>query len=100
VVYQIQTKRPTYALHNAQVTVCEDAQGIVTILYKGKKLVYSIFHKQERQSEIVETKDVDLALQNQRKAHIPAANHPWRYPQQPKKRTSLLCPNEDISILG
>jgi transposase len=100
VVYQIQTKRPTYALRNAQVTVCEDAQGIVTILYKGKKLVYSIFHKQERQSEIVETKDVDLALQNQRKAHIPAANHPWRYPQQPKKRTSLLCPNEDISILG
>ncbi len=100
VVYQIQTERPTYALRNAQVTVCENSQGTVTILYKGKELVYSIFHKQEHQSEIVETKDVDLALQNQRKAHIPAADHPWRYPQQPEKRTSLLCPNEDISILG
>jgi hypothetical protein len=92
VVYQIQTKRPTYALRNAQVTVCENSQGIVTILYHGKELAYTIFHKQEHQSEIVETKDVDLALQNQRKAHIPAADHPWRYLQQPEKRTSLLCP--------
>ncbi len=26
-VYQIQTERPTYALRNAQVTVCVNAQG-------------------------------------------------------------------------
>jgi hypothetical protein len=92
VVYQIQTKRPTYALRNAQVTVCEDSQGKVTILYHGKELTFTIFHKQEHQSEIVETKDVDLALQNQRKAHIPAPDHPWRKPLHPENRTSLLCP--------
>ncbi len=100
VVYQIQTKRPTYALRTAQVTVCEDAQGTVTILYHGKELAYTIFHKQEHQSEIVETKDVNLAFINQRKPHVPAPNHPWRQPLHPEKRTSLLCQKEDFSILG
>ena len=80
VVYQIQTERPTYALRNAQVTVCENAQGMVTILYKGKELTYTIFHKQEHQSEIVDTKNVDFALQTQRKVHAPAPDHPWRKP--------------------
>jgi transposase len=78
VVYQIQTDRPTYALRNTQVTVCEDGIGQVTVLYKGKPLAFSIFHQQEHQAEIVDTKEVDLALQNQRKAYKPAPDHPWR----------------------
>jgi hypothetical protein len=79
VVYQIQTDRPSYALRNAQVTVCEDAAGQVVILYKSKPLEFTIFHKQEHQAEIVDTKDVDRVLDNQRFAHIPAPNHPWRH---------------------
>jgi len=78
VVYQVQTERPTYAMRNAQVTVCKDVSGNITLLYKDKLLPYTIFHKQAKQSDIVETKDVDSALQNQRKAHIPTPNHPWR----------------------
>ena len=92
VVYQIQTERPTYALRQAQVTICEDCQGQVTILYHGKPLIYTIFHKQPRQAEVVLSKDIDLALQNQRKAHTPAPDHPWRgKSHDPKKKgTSLL----------
>jgi len=78
VVYQIQTDRPTYALRNTQVTVCEDAIGQVTILYKAKPLAFTIFHKQEHQAEIVDTKEVDRVLQNQRKVYKPPPNHPWR----------------------
>jgi transposase len=78
VVYQIQTKRPTYALRNAQVTVCEDATGQVTLLYKNKPLEFTIFHKQEHQAEIVDTKDVDRALRAQYLSRIPAPDHPWR----------------------
>ena len=77
VVYQIQTERPTYALRNAQVTVCEDGCGQISILYKAKPLTFTIFHKQQHQADIVDTKQVDRALQNQRKAHKPAPNHPW-----------------------
>jgi sulfur relay (sulfurtransferase) complex TusBCD TusD component (DsrE family) len=78
VIYQVQTARPTYAMRNAQVTVCKDAAGCITLLYKQKSLPYSIFHKQAKQAEIVATKDLDATLQNQRVPHIPAPDHPWR----------------------
>lgn len=100
VVYQIQTQRPSYALRLAQVIVCEDAVGTVTILYQSKPLAYSVFHKQERLAEVVDSKHVDLLLVNQSKAHKPPPDHPWRKPLFPKKGTSLLCDSGDISTLG
>jgi len=100
VVYQIQTDRPSYALRNAQVTVCEDAQASVTILYQSKPLPFTIFHKQERLAEIVDSKNVDLLLRNQSKAHKPAPDHPWRTSFLPIKGTSLLCDSGDILTLG
>src|SRR5664280_713053 len=72
VVYQIQTDRPAYALHKAQVTVCQDDQGKVSILYKGNELSYTIFQKQEHQAEVVSSKQVA------RKPWHPAKDHPWR----------------------
>jgi transposase len=78
VIYQIQTPRPTYAMRHAAVTVCQNAQGLITLFYKGKSLQYTVFHKQAHQAEIVEAKHIDQALLNQSKAHKPAANHPWR----------------------
>jgi len=75
VVYQIQTKRPTYALRHAAVTVCLDAQENLTILYKGKPLAYTVFHRQAKQSQIVDTKQLNAAI---RKPDIPAPDHPWR----------------------
>ncbi len=72
VVYQIQTDRPAYALHHAQVTVCQDDQGKVAILYKSEELSYTIFQKQERQAEEVSSKQVA------KKTWHPAKDHPWR----------------------
>jgi transposase len=77
VVYQIHMDRPAYALHNLQVTICQDLQGKVAIFYKGNALAYTIFHKQQRQAEVVTAKQIDRALINQSKAHKPAPNHPW-----------------------
>lgn len=78
VVYQIQTDRPSYALRNAQVTVCEDAAGLITIVYKIKPLKFTVFHKQEHQAEIVDTKNLDRILENQIESRKPAPDHPWR----------------------
>lgn len=78
VVYQVQTERPTYAMRNAQVTVCKDVSGNITLLYKEKSLPYTIFYKQAKQAEITETKDLDAMLQNKRTAQTPAPNHPWK----------------------
>lgn len=75
VVYQIQSKRPGYALRNAKVVVCETAQGEVTILYKNKPLAYSIFHKATRQSEVADSKTLDHQIKTPWK---PPVDHPWR----------------------
>jgi hypothetical protein len=75
VIYQIQSDRPGYALRNAQVTVCENAKGEVTILYKNKPLPYTLYHKPIRQAEVVDTKTLDRQIKI---PTSPAANHPWR----------------------
>lgn len=77
VVYQIQTDRPAYALHNIRVTICQDIQGQVAILYRNHPLDYTVFQKQSRQSEVVPAKQIDRVLINLSKAHKPARNHPW-----------------------
>jgi hypothetical protein len=75
VIYQIQTSRPTYAMRKAPVTVCENRQGEITILYKDQPLDYTIYHKPQRQAEVVTSKSLNHKL---RQPKPPAADHPWR----------------------
>ena len=75
VIYQVQTKRPDYALRKARVTVCENAEGDVTILYKNKPLPYSIYQQSVRQSEVVDTKTLDSHIKT---PTTPSPDHPWR----------------------
>jgi len=97
VVYQIQTQRPTYALHHAAVTVCLDAQDNLTILYKGKSLDYTVFHKQAKQSQIVDTKQLNDAVRTPQK---PATDHPWRKGfATPLSKSRDVPPQGDISTL-
>ena len=94
VVYQIQIDRPSYALRKAPVTISLDANENVTITYKGKSLPFTTFHKQSKQSEIVQSKHVDSMLKYLKPGNIPAPNHPWRkYPnkQNVPKGDILTC---------
>ena len=75
VVYQIQTSRPSYAMRKAPVTVYENSQGEIDILYKGQSLHYTIYQKQERQAEVVSSKAIDHKL---KEPHKPGKDHPWR----------------------
>jgi transposase len=75
IIYQIQSDRPDYTLRHAQVTVCENAKGEVTILYKNKPLSYTIYHKPPRQAEVVDTKTLDYQIKTPKP---PAPEHPWR----------------------
>jgi transposase len=101
-VYQIQTKRPTYALRNAQVTVCLNPQEQITIRYNGKSLPYSIYHHQAQQAKIVSAKQLDLALQPKRLPTKPAPDHPWRQgfaTPLSKRGNASSAPKGHISIL-
>ena len=75
VLYQIQTKKPSYNMRGASVTVC-DMKGKVTILYKNKPLTYKTMDKQNQTTPIVTSKQ----LEHTRKAsnYKPPATHPWR----------------------
>jgi len=75
VIYQIQSDRPGYALRNAKVTVCENVKGEITILYKHKPLSYTIYHRPQRQAEVVSSKTLDHQIKS---PTPPAPNHPWR----------------------
>jgi transposase len=100
-VYQIQTKRPTYALRNALVTVCVNAQQQITILYNGKSLPYTIYHQQAKQANVVSAKELDQVLQKPHLPSKPAPDHPWRqgFATPLSKPGIVTLPKGDISIL-
>ncbi len=85
-VYQIQVDRPSYSMRKAVVTVSVDLHRQVSILYKGKSLAYTTYHRQSKQSEIVATKQVNSASRFHNPGSIPPADHPWRnYPNKIKQ---------------
>ena len=99
VVYQIQTKRPSYALRNASVTVCVNMQGQITILYKGKLMPHTSYHQQAKQSQVVSAKDLGTALKVKTPT-IPAPDLPWRTFSLSKKSRNVPAPRGgDISTL-
>jgi hypothetical protein len=103
VVYQIQTERPTYTMRNAIITVCVDARQNVTLLYNGKSLPYTVFHKQAKQAEVVLAKDLNQTIKTKPAPvpHKPAPDHPWRTFSFSKKSRNVTAPRGgDISTLG
>jgi transposase len=100
VVYQIQTERPTYTMRNAVVMVCADAKQNITLLYKGKSLPYTIFHKQAKQSKVVLAKDLNTVIETV--PFKPAPDHPWRTfnLSKNKSRNVPAARGGDISTLG
>ena len=82
--YLVQSKGPGYALRGATVTVCERADGKISVLYKGRELPF-IQHRQGQVLPAVEDakgldRRVDEALKRQRAHRVrsPAATHPWK----------------------
>jgi transposase len=90
IVYQVQVEGHGYTLRRAKVTVCEDLQGNITLLYKGRKLKYRCYKKQKRQMAVVYAKALNSIVNNLvkklYKPNKPKMNHPWR---QYKNQASL-----------
>jgi hypothetical protein len=82
VIYQIVTRRPTYTMRAATVSVCENSRGEIEILYKGKRLEYKVHHNQQRQSEVVDSKQVAFGgykpVKKSWKRYVPPEDSPWR----------------------
>jgi len=78
-LYQIKTENKGYRLRHAKVTVCEDLEGKITIIYKGEKLPYKYYKKQKKTAEIIEAKIINHKIDSIIKSrHKPSMDHPWR----------------------
>ena len=82
VIYQVITNTKGYRLQHATVTVCEDLNGIITILRQGKALEYRRHDRAKKNADIVDAKELDAkldAIKHTTKKYIPPASHPWRH---------------------
>jgi len=79
-IYQIQTKRPTYALRKARVLVLVNKQKEISVEYNGKKLDYTIYEERPYQAEVVPYKLLNNRIDEFMSRHQrkPSKNHPWR----------------------
>lgn len=79
VIYQVQTQSKSYAMRKAKITVYERDNAVI-LMYKGKKLNYKIFDKQNRPAPVLDSKQINKKL-NFKLINKPKADHPWRkYP--------------------
>jgi transposase len=81
-IYQIKTNTKGYRLRHATVTVCEDLDGVVTIVHKGKILDYNCHFRARPNPEIIDSKQLAPkmeSIKSSRKPFKPASNHPWRH---------------------
>ncbi len=74
VIYQIQTKTPSYAMRGAYVTIIEQEHNVI-LIYKGQSLPYKTMAKHNKPTKIVDSKQLTLT-----KKYIPkpSSNHPWK----------------------
>jgi hypothetical protein len=78
-IYQIQVFGQGYTLRHAKVLVCEDLNGQVSLIYKGKKLEYKCHQKQRRNGSIVDSKAINQKIDEFiRRPYKPSINHPWK----------------------
>jgi len=82
-VYRIQTQAPSYTMRRSSLTVCVDDKNNITLLYKGKKLSYTVHEKQKKVSKVASSKEINSLVESLKgdgrtQGHRPADNHPWR----------------------
>lgn len=96
VTYQIQVDIPSYALRGASVQICEH-KGKVSLLYKGKILIYKTIDKHNKTQEVVSSKEIDQRFDRRSLGNKPKDAHPWKanYPERP-----AAVKNEHLSTVS
>lgn len=82
--YQIQTRGQGYQLRRAAVTVCEAFDGAVTVLHRGKPLIFRLLAQGEPPARLDDEKSLHHTVQQAKRkqqdkpSYKPAPDHPWR----------------------
>ena len=79
---QVKTTGAGLGLRGAKVTVHQHFDGTCELLWKKRKLSYTVMNKPQRQSPVADGKSinaqVDKAMRRRNTGHKPAPDHPWR----------------------
>lgn len=79
---QVATTGTGLGLRGAKITIHEHFNGNHELLWKKRKLTYSMMNKPQRQSAMADGKSVnarvDKAVEQRNTGHKPADYHPWR----------------------
>ena len=83
-IFQVRRDTPCYAMRHATVTVCEEREGTIHLMYKQSLLNYTRHKKNQRPAPIVDAKRLNKTVDGLVKSdgrssgHKPSAQHPWR----------------------
>ena len=92
---QVVTTGTGLGLRGAKVTLHEHFDGSHELIWKQRKLAYSVMDKPQRQSPLADGKSVnahvDKAVARRNTGHKPAPNHPWRNTPVGKSAHDGLC---------
>ena len=92
---QVETTGTGLGLRGAKVTVHEHFDGRKELLWRKRKLTYSVMDKPRRQASIADSKTVnarvDKAVARRNTGHKPASNHPWRNMPIGKPASDVRC---------
>jgi len=103
VEYQIMTKTKGYRLRQSHVTLCEEFNGTITILQKGKVLKHRTLNKGEAPIPIVDEKTLQYTIEQAKlkqantRAFKPKVDHPWKRSYKNNERPAA---KGDILALG
>lgn len=79
VIYQIISKRPSYAMRKARVEVLESKDGTVAIEYRGQPLTAVPYHQMQARTEEVSSKELLTKLAEKATYRPkPGRHHPWK----------------------
>ena len=82
---QVQTTGKGLALREANVTLCQHFDGTQELLWRKRKMAFTVMTKAQKQAAEADSKAVNARVETalakrikSNKGHKPAANHPWR----------------------
>src|SRR3990167_11241659 len=85
--YQIQNEGKGRRLQQATIKVCKTLDNEIHLLYKGRRLEYKVFEKNEKRPSIVDEKSLNAVYDeklNSRNISKPSKSHPWKIPVSKK----------------
>ena len=80
-IYQVVPNKSSIALRKAKVSIRENEEGAIEVLYKDRALEFVAYKEQEKQGEEVDAKNLNRVVDElgvRKNQYKPSYHHPWK----------------------